>query len=114
MDELVFTPSAILDLLTSIDELNEYDISVQEELNGDIEIQIGSSVYHINTDQSEQLRVSSSVLETIDEINSDTYDELVSRDLVQYTPIESGIISEIGKTLLVGGLVRLTDKLLRK
>lgn len=114
MNEILFTPSSILSLLLSIDELSDYDISVQEELNGDIEIKIGSSAYQIGTNDIEQLPVSDDIIQTIDEINAETYEDLVETQDVEYSTIESGILKEIGKTLLVGGLVRLTNKLLRK
>ena len=49
MDELVFTPVAVLDFLSQITELQDYDITLTESNNGLLQITIGSSVYTIDT-----------------------------------------------------------------
>lgn len=107
-DELVFTSSAILDLLSQIEELNNYDIDLTETTAG-LKITIGNSVYNISS--ASEVEVDADVLDDISEINEAGFDEL--SDLgVDIDTVESGLVKEIAKTLAIGGLVRLTKKLL--
>lgn len=112
MDAILLTPAALLDLLTQIDELSDYDVGITEELNGNIQIAIGSSVYSI-ADETTDIPVDDAMINDIADINMETYESLSEQGEVDLLPIESGIIKEITKTLLVGGLVRLTKKLLK-
>lgn len=117
--ETLFTPAALLDFLLQIDELADYDVSV-EEINGDIKVKIGKSTYTINADDAEDVEAPAEVVDEVAEINEGTYEEIANTDYEQYpdvpedAPIEAGLISEALKTLAVGGMVRLTSKLLGK
>lgn len=117
MDNIVFTPAAILDLLSKIDELNSYDISVTQTLDDKLQLSIGESTYIIDTTQAADVPVDENVAETIEDINLDAYENLdddIDVDIYEDgQPIESGILKEIAKTLLVGGLVRIGSKLLK-
>lgn len=110
MDTLVFTPAALVDLLTQIEELSEYDISISESSDGSIQINIGSSTYSISADNADEVSVSEDVVDEIETINDEAYDNMP--DDIDIETVESGILKEIAKTLLVGGMVRLTKKLL--
>ena len=113
MEQLVFTPAAVLDLLSKIEELSEYDIHLDES-GSDIRLQIGNSSYTLNTSDATDVEVDEEVVDQVDDINEDTYDDMeASGDLESLEPVESGVIKELAKTLLVGGLVRLADKLVR-
>ena len=115
-NELLFTPAALLDFLQQIDELSDKDIIVDEDSNS-ITITIGKSTYSIKKSDAEEVEVPDEVVEEVAEINETTYEEL---DDVEYTElddgevVEGGILSEALKTLAVGGLVRLTGKILGK
>lgn len=113
MDEILLTPAALLDLLSQIDELSEYDIGLTEELNGDIQLTIGNSIYSISNDKTVDIPVDSYVVNNISDINIHTYETLSDQCNIDLIPVESGVIKEIAKSLLVGGLVRLTNKLLK-
>lgn len=113
MDEILLTPAALLNLLIQIDELNEYDVGITEELNGDIQLTIGNSVYSISNDKTVEIPVDNYVVNNISDININTYETLSDQCNVDLVPVESGVIKEIAKSLLVGGLVRLTNKLLK-
>jgi len=116
MNEFVFTPAALLDVLRQIDELKDKNISLEEVPGQSIQLQIGESSYTIDTSSAEDVQVSSDVIEEIADVNTDAYDELSSDDVIveDLEDVESGILKEIAKTLFVGGLVRLTNKLLGK
>lgn len=116
MNELLFTPASLLDLLRQLDELSEYNISVEEVPGSTIQINIGDSTYSIDTQSATDVVVDRDVVEDVADVNSDTYSELSEGDVdVEFgEEIESGLIKEVAKTLLVGGLVRLTNKLLGK
>ena len=109
MSEIVLTPAALLDLLSKIDELSSYDIGLTESMSGGFQLQIGNSIYNIDSDNATDVRVSDEVVDTIGEVNSEAYDNIEESE--DY--IESGIIKELAKTLLIGGLVRLSGKILR-
>lgn len=106
MNELVLTPAALLDVLQQITELSEYPISISETATS-IQLQIGDSQYTISTKDAEPVEVSPDAVQAIKDVNEETYEQLDSTE-----DIEAGLLKEIAKTLLVGGLVRLTTKLL--
>ena len=116
-NEILFTSASLLDFLQQIDELSDKDIIVNED-GSTIAVTIGASTYSINKSDAEDVEVEPSVVEEVSEINESTFEEL---DGVEYTPevadeetVEGGIISEALMTLAVGGMVRLTSKLLGK
>lgn len=116
MEQIVFTPSSIVDLLSKIDELNDYEIGISETLDNKLQLQIGSSVYEICDTNSEEVVVTEDVIDTVIDTNMQAYEELDQGQMEVITgkPVESGLIKEIAKSLLVGGMVRLTSKLLGK
>ena len=108
MHEIVFTPAALLEVLQQIDELSAFDISVVQH-SSSIDLTIGNSTYFIPTRDAEPVEVSYDAVEQVTEVNDATYSEL---DSVDSDIIEGGIIKELAKSLLIGGMVRLTTKLL--
>ena len=117
--EILFTPAALYDFLLQVDELADKEISVEESGSG-LKVKIGGSTYTIDFDAAEDVEVPEEVVEEVADINDATYDEVNNSDYTQYpdipedSPIEAGIIKEALKTLAVGGMVRLTGKLLGK
>lgn len=115
-NEILFTTSSLLDFLQQIEELSDKDIIVNEDENA-ITVTIGESTYSINKSDAEEVEVEPEVVDEVAEINESTYEEL---DDVEYAEtddeevVEGGILSEALKTLAVGGMVRLTSKLLGK
>lgn len=117
MNEIIFTPAAILDLLRQIEELQDKDISISDVPGDTVEIHIGDSTYVIDTTKATDIQVDSEVVEDVADVNEDAYEALSSgQDVVveELEEVNSGIIKELVKTLAVGGLVRLTSKLLGK
>lgn len=115
MDSLVFTPAAVLDLLSKISELDGYDIGLSETIDGNLQLTVGDSVYDIKTESVEEVDVPESAVDQIEDANQAAYDSLEDDGLsVEETDqaIQSGILKEIAKTLLIGGMVRLSKKLL--
>lgn len=113
--EILLTPASLLDLLSQIDELSEYDVQIAEQ--GDqLQLKVGQSTYTIVGDIHEAA-VPEQVVEDVNTWSDDSISELVDNqyaELEEITPVTSGIIKEAAKTLLVGGLVRLTAKLLKR
>lgn len=116
-NEILLTSASLLDFLRQIDELSDKDIILNED-DSAITVTIGDSTYSINKSEAEEVEVPDEVVDEVSEINESTFEEL---DDVEYTPeaideetVEGGIISEALKTLAVGGMVRLTSKLLGK
>lgn len=113
-DEILLTPAALLDFLRQVDELADKDISV-DDTGSALNITIGDSSYSIDFGDAETVEVPDEVVEEVAEINENTYEEI---DDVEYTAldenevVEGGIIKELLKTLAVGGMVRLTGKVL--
>lgn len=114
--ELVFTESAILDLLSQIPELNNYDIGASQTIDGTLILQIGDNKYNVISHNDEFVSVDDKVVDEIQEINEETYNELIEdpNNIVEEydEDIESGILKEAIKTLAIGGLVRLGKKYL--
>lgn len=113
-NQLLFTPSAVLDMLIQIDELKNVDIGISETLDGKLQLTVGESEYIIEpSDLQTTLNINDTDLENIEQLSEDTYQELASDGQIELDPsepVESGIIKELAKTLLVGGLVRLAGK----
>ena len=115
METIVFTPSGLLDLLLKIDELSTYDIDITESMSGNLQLQIGDSIYDIDTSQAEVVEVSDDVVDAIDDLNIETYEDLADDGIVDISePVESGLIKELAKTLLVGGMARLGMKVVKE
>ena len=119
MDSIVFTPASLIDLLSKVDELKDYDIGISETIDGQIQLNIGPSLYIIDTDNSTDISVDDQVVEKVEDTNLEAYENLdESVDVIVPgegdEPVESGIIKELAKTLLVGGLVRLSAGVAKK
>lgn len=114
MDEIVFTPAAVLDLLTQIEELEDYEIGIKDGVSGTLQVTVGESVYTIDTNNVAEVHVDESTVNDVEDVNQDAYSYMSDSGEVKLEPINSGIIKQFAKTLLVGGLVRLTSKILSK
>ena len=113
MEELVFTSASILDLLSSIDELKDKNINLTETESG-ISITIGESTYEINTANAIEVEVDEEVVEEIDEVTSEAYSELSDNGVDVQDEVEGGPIKELIKTLMLGGMVKMTANMLKK
>lgn len=115
MSDIIFTPSGLLELLTQIDELSDVNVGISETVDGDLQLQVGQSTYLISTEEASEVSVDESTVDTIDDIDIATYESLESSGEVELSdePIEGGLIKSIAKTLLLGGMVKLTAKLLK-
>lgn len=118
-NEILLTPAALLDFLRQVDELADKDISV-DETGSALNITIGDSSYSIDFNQAEDVEVPDEVVEEVSDVADAAYAEL-GESGVEFTEaadteevVEGGIIKETLKTLAVGGLVRLTGKILGK
>lgn len=112
MENLLFTPSAVLDFLIQIDELKDKEIGIVETLDGNLQVSIGESEYIVKPSELQTtLNINDIQLSEIEELSQETYQDLADNGEIDLTePIESGIVKEFAKTLLVGGLVRLAGK----
>ena len=113
-DTLVFTPAGVLELLTQINELDDYDIGLYETPSG-MKLHIGDSCYDLPTSDATDISIESSAVEILDAVNDiafDNIDKSVGLERVDNDTIESGLLKEIAKTLLLGGMVRLSKKIL--
>ena len=116
-EETLFTSAALLDFLNQIDELAEYPITVDEN-SGAIDVKIGESSYTIAKTDAQEVEVPDEVVEEVADITDEAFEEIDNTEYEQFadipedSPIEAGVISEILKTLAVGGMVRLTGKVL--
>lgn len=118
-NEILLTPAALLDFLRQVDELADKDIAV-DDTGSTITVTIGESTYGIDLNIAEEIEVPDEIVEEVSDVADEAYAEL-SESGVEFTEIadteevvEGGIIKETLKTLAVGGLVRLTGKILGK
>ena len=116
-NEILLTPASLLDFLRQIDELSDKDISL-DEAGDSITVTIGGSTYGIDLNQAEDIEVPDEVVEEVSGVADEAYAELgedgVEIDNPDEEVVEGGIISEALKTLAIGGLVRLTGKIMGK
>lgn len=110
MGEIIITPSGLLSLLSQIDELSQYPLSVDES-DGQVVLVIGDSRYDLVPQDS--IAVDEDTADDVEELNDDGY-QSIGEDIIDQTePVEGGLIKQIIKTLLVGGMARLTAKYLK-
>lgn len=114
MDELLFTPAAVLDLLSKIDELKDVDVGITETLDDRLQITVGDSIYEIEDDNATEIQIDPPAMDAVIDTNQQAYENLEeSGEVDMLEPVESGILKEVAKTLLVGGLVRAGAKVLK-
>lgn len=106
---VVLTPSSLMDFLSQVDELGDLQVAVSETPDGNVQVLVGDSVYSIDCSQAEDVYVPDEVVDTVDDINEQAYEDIVDgSDMVD--PVEGGLIAEVVKTLAIGGLARLAGK----
>lgn len=111
MEQVLLTPSALLDFLLQVDELGDMTVSVSETADGNIQVLIGDSLYSIDCSNAEQVEVEPEAVDQVSDINEEAYEDIVdSNDNVEEVGVEAGLIKELVKTLAVGGLARLAGK----
>ena len=108
-DYVLYTSAAVVDLLSQIDELQGKTIDINETDNQAV-ITVDDTEYTIPYNNAVEVEVDDSVVDEVSEIIDSAYD-----DVNESAPddITSGVLKELAKTLFVGGLVRLTVKLLK-
>ena len=121
MDEVVFTSGALLDLLSQIDELKGKNIALGTAPGRTPELYIDDTTYRLSESGVEDIEVDKETVRDVATLSNETFDEIESRgepvkdnyEDEDLEPVESGIVKQAIKTLLIGGLVRLTSKLLK-
>lgn len=109
----VFTAASILDLLSQIKELKQYDLSWQE-VDGDLFLHVGDSSYKLDLDNAENIEVDDEVIDDVQDANAEGFDQipdLVTTD--DSATVEAGPIANLLKTLTIGGIVRFGNKILK-
>lgn len=112
-ESILFTPASLLDLLSSIDELSGIDVGITETIDGNLQLQIGSSYYELRSEDATDVVVDEAVVDQVDDINQTAYENLDENYDADQQPVESGIIREALKTLLLGGMIRLSAGILK-
>lgn len=114
MDQILFTPSAVLGLLSEIDELNEFDINAEESEDG-MRVTIGESTYNIVADNAVEIEIDDEAAQDVEEANEIGYEELEDSnfEVEDEEAVEGGLVKELLKTLALGGLVRMTKNALQ-
>lgn len=115
-NEILFTTASLLGFLQQIDELSDKDIILNED-DSAITVTIGDSTYTINKSDAEEVEVEPEVVEEVSDVADEAYAELGEAGVdvtdIDEDIVEGGLLKEALKTLAIGGLVRLTGKLLK-
>lgn len=127
LNEVVFTSASILDLLLKIDELQDYTIGITETLDGNLQLQVGNSIYMINAEDCTTIRVDDEIVGEIENQTEEAYAELVESvsenfdesafyesEILDDEVVEGSIIKDIAKSLTLGGMIRFATKHLLK
>lgn len=107
-NQLIFTPSSILALLTQIEELKDADIEIKE-YDDSVEVIINDQSYTIDFSDSAVIEIEDEDLQDVIDVDDEGYEEV---DNIEEA-VEGGIIKELAKTLMIGGLVRLTSNAIK-
>ena len=110
-NEVMFTSVALLDLLLQIDELNDYDIGLSETQDGNLQLQVGTSTYIINNNDTTTISVDDEIVDEISETAEDAYEDLLddtaelsefnNDDTADDIPIEGGLLKDVAKKHLL-------------
>ena len=109
-DQVLFSAASLLTILSSIEELDAEQIDLDTDESG-ITVSIDGNEYRFdyNNESTADIEVSEDDLKETEAVI-----EQESESQEEPEEIEAGIISGLLKTLAVGGLVRLTGKLLKE
>lgn len=117
MDELLFTPAALLSVLVQIDELKDCNIGITETVDGKLQLQIDDSFYSLEPENETTITVDESDADAVEDANMEAYSELessgVALEELSQESVESGLVKEALKSMLLGGMIRLSTKLLK-
>lgn len=110
MDQTLFSAASLFTILTSIEELDANQIDLDTDESG-ITVSIDGHEYRFDYNDA-----STAEIEVSEDDLKETEDVIEQEAETQSDPeeIEAGVISGLLKTLAVGGLVRLTGKLLKE
>ena len=115
MDELLFTPAALLSVLVQIDELKDCNIGIT--VDGKLQLQIDDSFYSLEPENETTITVDESDADAVEDANMEAYSELessgVALEELSQESVESGLVKEALKSMLLGGMIRLSTKLLK-
>lgn len=109
MAEVLYTSAAVVDLISQINELQGKTIDINETDSQAI-ITIDDTEYTIPYNNAAEIEVDDFIVDEVADITDSAYEDM---DESVPDDITSGILKELAKTLFVGGLVRLTGKLLK-
>lgn len=109
MNETLFSAASLLTILSSLEEIDAEQIDIDTDESG-ITVSLDGKDYRFNYDNSgtAEVEVSESDMEEAQEVI-----ETAAAEEDAPENVEASILSGTLKTLLVGGLVRLTSKLLK-
>ena len=117
MDELLFTPAALLSVLVQIDELKDCNIGITETVDGKLQLQIDDSFYSLEPENETTITVDESDADAVEDANMEAYSDLessgVALEELSQESVESGLVKEALKSMLLGGMIRLSTKLLK-
>lgn len=108
--DTVFTPASVLSLLAQIEELADLEIGLTETLDGQLQLQVGESFYNIEPEGETEVQVSEQALDAVEDANEETYHGMEENGLLESNgeeAVESGLIKEAAKAMLLGGMIKL-------
>ena len=122
MSEVLYTSAAVADLISQLDEFKGKVVHITDTPDG-AEIRIDEAVYNIPYRDAEDIEVDEAAMDEVTDVLDEAYSAFDNEDVLidgvgaanidTQEDISSGVLKNIAKTLLVGGLVRLTAKLLK-
>ena len=117
MDDLLFTPAALLSVLVQIDELKDCNVGITQTVDGKLQLQVDDSFYSLEPENETTITVDEEDADAVEDANMEAYSELESAGValedISEEPVESGLVKEALKSMLLGGMIRLSTKLLK-
>lgn len=114
--EYLFTASGLLDMLLQIDEFKYYQLDISSDGLGNLQLHVNDSIYMFKAVDSVNIPVSDTQFEAVQDCAESTYEAIlddIDYDSSDLQSVNSGLLKQLVKTLLVGGMVRITNKLLK-
>lgn len=108
----LFTSAAVMDLLSQLPELADKDLELVNHGDGTMLLTIDGAQYTLRSEEPAEIQVSDDDVDYAQAADDAAFEDIEGLES-STEPIESGILKHMVKAMLLGGMVKLTSKLLK-
>ncbi|WP_301003139.1 hypothetical protein [uncultured Duncaniella sp.] len=110
---MLFTPAAVLDLLSQLPELADKQLELEEHGDGKLTLTVDGAQYTVTPEQPAEIEVPDEDVDYALATNDAAYESIEGIEQESQEPISSGLLKHAVKAMLLGGMIKLTSKFLK-